>query len=128
MKFVHHLFINTIVALNLIIAYEFFIVEPRISQLGSIVRVEAKNRIDADKRMDELETVLTEHKKRGCSSVVFSRSFSLGVCFACADKPPSLLFSSLLSNRYGQRQRQDLLREHRGPSLRRFEAPKRDVR
>ena len=71
---------------------------------------------------------LTEHKKRGCSSVVFTRSFSLGVCFACADKPPSLLFSSLLSNRYGQRQRQDLLREHRGPSLRRFEAPKRDVR
>jgi CII-binding regulator of phage lambda lysogenization HflD len=71
MKFVHHLFINTIVALNLIIAYEFFIVEPRISQLGSIVRVEAKNRIDADKKMeelktkmDELETVLTEHKKR----------------------------------------------------------------
>ena len=135
MKFVHHLFINTIVALNLIIAYEFFIVEPRISQLGSIVRVEAKNRIDADEKMDELktkmdelETVLTEHKKRGCSSVVFTRSFSLGVCFACADKPPSLLFSSLLSNRYGQRQRQDLLREHRGPSLRRFEAPKRDVR
>ena len=71
MKFVHHLFINTIVALNLIIAYEFFIVEPRISQLGSIVRVEAKNRIDDDKKMDELktkmdelETVLTEHKKR----------------------------------------------------------------
>ena len=71
MKFVHHLFINTIVAVNLIIAYEFFIVEPRISQLGSIVRVEAKNRIDADKKMeelktkmDELETVLTEHKKR----------------------------------------------------------------
>ena len=71
MKFVHHLFINTIVALNLIIAYEFFIVEPRISQLGSIVRVEAKNRIDADEKMDELktkmdelETVLTEHKKR----------------------------------------------------------------
>ena len=71
MKFAHHLFINTIVALNLIIAYEFFLVEPRISQLGSIVRVEAKNRIDADKKMeelktkmDELETVLTEHKKR----------------------------------------------------------------
>ena len=71
MKFVHHLFINTIVALNLIIAYEFFIVEPRISKLGSIVRVEAQNRIDADKKMeelktkmDELETVLTEHKKR----------------------------------------------------------------
>ena len=64
MKFVHHLFINTIVALNLIIAYEFFIVKPRISQLGSIVRVEAINRIDADKKMDELETVLTEHKKR----------------------------------------------------------------
>jgi len=70
-KFVHHLFINTIVALNLIIAYEFFIVVPRISQLGNIVRVEAKNRIDADKKMeelktkmDELETVLTEHKKR----------------------------------------------------------------
>ena len=37
---------------------------------------------------------LTEHKKRGCSSVVFSRSFSLGVCFACADKTPSLLFFS----------------------------------
>ena len=51
--------------------------------------------------------------------------FSLGVCFACAGKP---LSSSSSFEQVRQRQKQDLLHEHRGPSLRRFEAPKRDVR
>ena len=76
--------------------------------------------------------VFDRTKARGGSSVVFSPpslSLSLSLC-VCASRvlTKRLLFSSFLSNRYGQRQRQDLLREHRGPSLRRFEAPKRDVR
>ena len=62
MKFVHHLFINTLVALNLIVAYEYFIVEPRLSKLGHIVAVEAGNRIDADKKIKELEKLLLKTK------------------------------------------------------------------
>ena len=63
MKFVHYLFINAIVALNLIVAYEFLIVEPRMSKLGSIVSAEAQNRIDVDKKLEELEKDLSEHKE-----------------------------------------------------------------
>ena len=62
MKFVHHLFINTLITLNLIVTYEYFIVEPRLSKLGHIVAVEAGNRIDIDKKLIEIESDINEQK------------------------------------------------------------------
>ena len=64
MKFIHYLFINAIVCLNLIIAYEFIIVGPRITQVHTFANDEALNTIKLDARLKELEKALDELKNK----------------------------------------------------------------
>ena len=64
MKFIHYLFINAIVCVNSIIAYEFIIVGPRIAKVHTFANDEALNTIELDMRLKELEKALDELKNK----------------------------------------------------------------
>ena len=68
MKFIHYLFINAIVCLNLIIAYEFIIVGPRFTKVNRFNNDEALNTIKLDLRLKELEKALDELKNKSAKT------------------------------------------------------------